>query len=442
MVRKQRSSSLRARLWKGWFLLATLIGSIVLGAALFPGKDADSQHHFGLDFIAFYRAGVLVQTGHADRLYDLQDTQNFDRSLARRQDLAIGNTYGLFLNPPFFAWIFAPLVTLGYQAALHAWWLFNFACLLVAIYLLCKMLPLHDWRTWALVPASIVVSLPFIQSILHGQNTFLSLLLMSWGIVAWRQGRKFIAGAAIGFLSYKPQLAAVILAAMTIHLGRRAFAGALVSLCSLILINLVTLPGTLFDYVRKLGPNAQHMLSTHAYLWNRHVTFNAFWHVLLRQSGGAGASSTAAVLAVLCSVPLAAGLILCIWQQRKSASPDRLIAAVVAASPLLMPYYLDYDLLLLAIPATLLAGEIIRRHPSEPLAPRDRWLIRCWIALFLLLLINPGLTNTISCNLAVPLLAAIATLQIMRATLKPAQAQSISLADSGENLLPFTVAIS
>ena len=39
---------------------------------------------------------------------------------------------------------------------------------------------------------------------------------------------------------------------------------------------------------------------------------------------------------------------------------DRLIAAAIAATPLLMPFYFDYDQLLLAIPAVLLAAEWLR----------------------------------------------------------------------------------
>ena len=131
----------------------------------------------------------------------------------------------------------------------------------------------------------------------------------------------------------------------------------------------------------------QYYLETHPYLWQSHTTFNGFWHVTLNQISPQAASSIAFYLAVVCSMPLAFGLVLCIWRSRKSPSRDCVIAAVIAATPLLMPYYLDYDLLLLAIPAVLLAVEMIDRDSAQPLPKADIWLIRLWIAL---LRIPPG----------------------------------------------------
>jgi hypothetical protein len=103
-----------------------------------------------------------------------------------------------------------------------------------------------------------------------------------------------------------------------------------------------------------------------------------------------------------------------VWRNRSTASPDRIIAAIIATAPLLMPYYLDYDLLLLAVPAVLLAGEMVGREPARLIPGRDRWLIRLWIGFYLLLLINPALTQASGFNLAVPMLAAIATISILR----------------------------
>jgi len=230
-------------------------------------------------------------------------------------------------------------------------------------------------------------------------------------VIAWRNGWAFTAGFAAGILFFKPQLAAVVLAAMGVTLGWRTFAGASVSLGMILLANLVMLPGTLGEYLHRLSPNVQVMLSTHSYLWARHTTINGFWHVLLNPEN----APTASILAMVCSVPLAAGLLLCVWRQRQAISRDRTIAAVIMTAPLIMPYYLDYDLLLLAIPAVLLAKEMIQREPGEILNRRDRWLIRLWIVYFAELLINPGLTNAIGINIGVLLLTSISVLHIARA---------------------------
>jgi hypothetical protein len=367
-----------------------------------------------------------VHTGHASRLYDLQDTQDFDHSLAKSRNLDLGNTYGAFLNPPFFAWIFAPLVLLGYWKSLIAWEILNLICFGCACALLCKILPprydpdpnlepKRDWRDFALVPALMTVSLPFIQAVGHGQNTCLSLLLMTCAAVLWRKGRSFYAGVAAGMMFYKPQLAAVILAAMVITLGWRTIAGAALSLGALLVVNIFTLPGTISDYLHRLTPNVQMMLAAHPYLWMRHVTFNGFWHVSNLQIHPFDHSTTAQILAVICSMPVAFGLALCVWRHRHSASRDRMIAAVICATPLIMPYYLDYDLLVLAIPAVLLAAEMIDRDAASALPARDRWLLRLWMFFFVLLLVNPMLTKLLQINLSVPFLVAIAGLMIARA---------------------------
>jgi alpha-1,2-mannosyltransferase len=426
MRSKGRPTTLRAKLWKGWSLVALLIVTLFTADFVKQGKQPTTDSGFGLDFVAFYRAGVLVHTGHADRLYNLQDTRDFDRSLAETQKLDLGKGYGAFLNPPFFAWIFAPLVTLGYWKSLVAWLLINLSCFTGAAVLLCRIIPkqddpdpnlepFRDWRDWALVPALMAVSYPFMENIGHAQNTFISLLLMTLAVIAWRDGRALFAGIVAGILFYKPQLAAVILAAMVITLGWRALAGAFISLGSLLLINVLTLRGTLTDYLHRLTPNVQYYLATHPYLWRSHATFNGFWHVALGPFLSA-VSPTAEYLAIICAMPIAFGLLLCVWRNRKSTSRDRMIAAVIAAAPLVMPYYLDYDLLLLAIPAVLLATEVAGSYPAQPLPSRDVWLLRLWAAFYLLLLINPGLTGILHVNLSVPLLAAIAGLLIARAT--------------------------
>jgi hypothetical protein len=392
-----------------------------------PKGKGLSAKDIGLDFVAFFRAGMLVDRGRSDQLYDLKATADFDRELVAREKLPLGNTIGLFYNPPFFAWVFAPLAALGYTGALGAWLGIGIVCFVVAAWLIAQMvpsrvtpgslndaMPVRQWKDWALVPALMCVSLPFIQTIMHGQNTFLSLLLAAVAVTAWREGRGFTAGAVAGLLLYKPQLAAVILAAVVVSLGWRAFMGAVVSICALLLINVVTLPGTLEDYLHRLGPDFSWMLANHSYLWERHVTFRGFWQVILEQASPGLAAAWAPKLAIICAVPLAVWVAACVWRNRKSMDRDRMIAAVMTASPLMMPYYVDYDLLLLALPAVLLAGEIMRGD-SAAMNSRDKWVIRLWAVLFLLTLVNPGLTKTFHVNLCVPVLSAIAVMMISRA---------------------------
>jgi hypothetical protein len=428
MSSAQPRALLRKRLWKGWFLVALVVVTMMVGSFASSKKQSLSLKDIGLDFVAFYRAGVLVSSGQSDQLYDLQATQDFDRDLVAREKIPLGNTVGLFYNPPYFAWLFAPLVPLGYSSALGLWLAFQIACFIPAAFFIARIIPsrvmpgtlderssVRQWRDWALVPALLVISLPFIQTILHGQNTFLSLLLAAVVVTAWRARRGFTAGAAAGMLLYKPQLAAVILATVVLSLGWRALMGAILSSVAFLLVNIVTLPGTLEDYITHLTGNFQWMLANHPYLWQRHVTLRGFWQVIFEQINPAWASFIAAKLAIVCAVPLGAWLVICIWRNRKSSNHDRIIAAVITAMPLIMPYYVDYDLLLLSLPAVLVASEFMQRDDTVAMPRSDAWLIRLWIGLYLLMLINPGLTGTLHVNLCVPLLGSIAMLMIARA---------------------------
>ncbi len=427
----QLRTSWRRRLWIGWSLVALLIITIIVGSFAASKDKGIPAKGIGLDFVAFYRAGVLVDQGQANQLYDLKATGDFDRELVQREKLPLENKIGLFYNPPFFAWVFAPLVGLGYSAALGVWLGFGIVCFIAAAWLIARMvpprvtpgslsegmggMPVRQWKDWALVPALMCVSLPFIQTIMHGQNTFLSLLLAAGVVTMWRQGRGFATGAMAGLLVYKPQLAAVILAAVVVTLGWRAFLGAVASIGGLLLINVVTLPGSLQDYFRRLGPDFTWMLANHSYLWERHVTFRGFWQVILQNASPGAAAGLAPKLAILCAAPLGVWVAACVWRNRKSMERDRMIAAVMMASPLMMPYYVDYDLLLLALPAVLFAGEMMQRDAGSPMNARDNWVTRLWVGLFLLMLVNPGLTKTFHFNLCVPVLCMIAVLLISRA---------------------------
>jgi hypothetical protein len=118
------------------------------------------------------------------------------------------------------------------------------------------------------------------------------------------------------------------------------------------------------------------------------------------------------------SFAVAAALAVVFFRTRRNAlsSRDRLIAASIASTPLLIPYFMDYDLLLLAVPAVLYAADLMR---SGVATSADRWTVRAWIALYAWAYLSPGLSGILRVSLTVPLLAAVATGLILRC-LRPA----------------------
>jgi hypothetical protein len=290
-----------------------------------------------------------------------------------------------------------------------------------------------DWKTFSLVPLLILVSMPFIQAISHGQNTFLSLLLLTVTVALWRSGRTLSAGVVCGLLFYKPQLALILAAVLVAMEGRRALMGLAITGCALALITLVGMPGALSAYESRLGENIRIFQTEQPYLWERHATFLSFLRLVTQgfETGSMWTITRGLHFATVAGFAFALATV--VWRSRNHApdnvfsgetrarSRDRIIAATIVSTPLLMPFYFDYDLLLLAVPAVLLAHECLQKpsiseltSQDDPSVGRDRWLVRAWAALFVWSLVNPGMGRVLEINLNIVFLAAIAVLHIAR----------------------------
>ncbi len=424
-----KPAPLRKRLWQGAIALAVFMMCVAAVNQVIAPEKSVTPAMLGHDFLPFYTAGSFARTGMPDLLYDLPTVKAVEHEIADNNGLEIGKSFGPFWNPPFYAWTFATLSALPYRQALLLWTLINVAAILTAVLLMRRFFPAGcDWRTTTLVPMLLLVSMPFIQAISHGQNTFTSLMLVVMIATAWRERRPISAGIVCGLLMYKPQLAVVLMIVMTLDLGWRV----MLAMCStgaiLLMITGLTLPGAIDDYINKLPLNLHFMQIENAYLWERHVTFKAFWRLLLQGRAAGDTSVLVNMLTLTCSAAVACGLLVASWRLKRpmigsdawsdlsqGLRRDRLIAATIAATPLLMPFYFDYDLLLLAVPATLLAAELSGRASGAILSRRDRWLIGCWCMMFLWMMINPGMGSLTRVNGTVVLLSCVAGLLIRRA---------------------------
>ncbi|HEY7115971.1 MAG TPA: glycosyltransferase family 87 protein [Tepidisphaeraceae bacterium] len=391
--------------------LFLFITTINLGNFFLPDAKRVTGDMVGHDFLAFYTAGRFVREGRPHDLYDLAKVKSFQHDLARRERLGIRDSYGPFWNPPFYALVFVPLAALSYPAALFAWELANLACLFAAILLLIHLLPPPTpWRVRLLVPLLVCTGMPFIQALTHGQNTFGSLLLLTITIALWRSQRPLAAGLVAGLLLYKPQLGAVVALALACTMGWRAVLGLAITGAALLALTLLALPGSIHDYLANMPGNLRQFQVVQEYLWNRHVTLRAFWRLLL-QGPAAGEMTIVAKFAWLTTWSLlAGGLTWAWWRSRQDASRrDAFIAAVIPAMPLLMPFYFDYDLLLVATSAVLYAATCLRGQSA------DRWLTRGWIALFCWLMVNTTVARYTNVNGTVILLSFVTACSIWRA---------------------------
>jgi hypothetical protein len=311
-----------------------------------------------------------------------------------------------------------------YPSALAAWFAFNVLCLAASVVLLCRMLRgdgtrEFNWKTWGLVPLLIVCSMPFLQAMACQQNTFLSLLILTGTATLWRARRALPAGLVAGLLFFKPQLGVLVAAALCLSVGRRAVLGLFITGASLLLITVLTMPGALEDYLEKLPVLVPSARAGAAYAWERQITFHGFWRMLLQGREGGPAVLEVTVLgfawAAALGVCLGPALLRAVRGLSADASPDRLIAAAVAAMPLMMPYYMDYDLLLLAVSAVLFAADVCRR--GAPMHRLDKWITGVGVTLCPWLFFNAAYAADAGVNFTVLLLAAVAVMLAARAAL-------------------------
>jgi hypothetical protein len=397
MTIPSREHVIRRRLWKSGGLLAIFILTLFVGNFFLPPQRAVTRDMLGHDFLAFYSAGAMARHGDFRDLYDLTSIKAAESATGHAAGLTVG--FGPYWNPPFAAWFFAPFTFLPFKTALLIWEFTGAAALIASIILLSRLLPdSRNWRNWGLIVLLMLASNPLVAVFTHGQNTFITLLLLSIVATLWRARQAVLAGAVAGLLLYKPQHAAIIACVLVACLGWRSAVGLAATTAALAAVTVFTMPGAASDYLHKLPQLVTVMQEQSPYAWDRHVTLKAFWRLLL-QGTDAGPMRRPTWILWWSSELLVVGILTrVVWQARRDpAQTDRVIATAIAASPLLVPFFFDYDLLILAIPAVLCAGHAMRFGA-------DRRLLMAWIALFISLHIDPQMARPMHFVLATPAL--------------------------------------
>ncbi|MCT2400781.1 glycosyltransferase family 87 protein [Novosphingobium mangrovi (ex Huang et al. 2023)] len=329
----------RARAFGYLRLLALLnVAMLVLLVATSQGGIDRNGFLLGSDFISFWTSGRMLHHGGA--VYDTAA-----HIAAQREFFASGDSYTAFFYPPSFLPLCWPLGLTGYFPALAAWLLATGAFYVLTV---------RQWWRQA-VPAVplwlLVLAFPAMPIVMtHGQTSFLVAGLL--GLGAWLvPSRPVLAGVLFGLATIKPQFGPLVpLALLLTHEWKVIASAAITALALAGLAALAFEPGIWAEWLAASG-RAQAAMEAGAVPFGKMVSTFAAARLL----GAPAAVAYGLQVAVALTVVLAIAY-LC----RLGAWSAGLGATVLAGAPLVTPFVLDYDLVLIAFPLLYLAGEGLR----------------------------------------------------------------------------------
>jgi hypothetical protein len=387
----------------------------VLNIATGSGMFDRSGRVIGTDYLEFYAAGRAVSRGSSASLYDDAYMQALEQQIAGPE---LGRYYA-FITPPFFAWLYAPLSAMPYVFSFAVWTVSGLGMLWLSLSVLAPGRPTRQFW-WSLT------FFPVFAAVSYGQNSLLTLAILSMTFGLWSRGWAGAAGLVASLVAFKPQLLIGVALLWTARF--RQDWRALVALCCGVLgiasVSLLSLPEASLAYVRfarSVLPGLPHWLNFP--LWNLH-TARGFWWLLMP-------AYTRLADALWCMTVLALIVAFVRFIRAFGNRFTLLFSAAIVFTVIATPHALIYDWAVLLIPAVLL-----RRDES---AIHREWIAVCaivWIAALvsgpLTLLQQRYLPFAIQVSVPLVLVASALTVGMLRKTTVPS-----GVTKSAEGALAF-----
>jgi alpha-1,2-mannosyltransferase len=302
------------------------------------------------DFVAFYAAASMVRDGVGWAIYRPE-------AVATVEELALGRPAGrveglAFMNPPFVAGVLQPLALLPYGVAQAVW--FAASALIVAACIALLWPELRAMRgRWAFAFAiAAIASFPVFMSLLYGQLSPLVLLAMVVSHRLAARGHPLWAGVALAGALVKPQLAVVPVVYLIVTGRWRPLAGFGVGAAALAALSLaiagprafVGYPSFVLGSLRwreEFGVNRLDMYGWHGF-FIRHLPEDF-------------ADLRMPLTLLLCLATLVVAMV--VWRRRRDEGAWAPAFATGAATVLVSPHIHTHDLLVLMLPAALVAAQ-------------------------------------------------------------------------------------
>lgn len=284
------------------------------------------------DLIAFWSAGRLALDGTPELAYDHKELLAISKAEIENAPLFH------WLYPPSYQLLMMPLAKLDYKAAY-----FFFMATTLALLLSVASKAIAQKRF--LLPA---IAFPAIfVTIIFGQNSFLSTSLALLGILMLHKNQ-WLAGIAIGILTIKPHIAAILMLALALGLHWKALLSATLTSLLLAVLSWLIMGNAVWEAFIESLPNARHLLENGLLKWKFMTSVFVSARVL-------GLENTTAYFmhAILaCAMIVAMAMV---WTRSQNINLKASSAALATLT--FSPYMFEYELMLLAIPLIFLAKD-------------------------------------------------------------------------------------
>ena len=290
----------------------------------------------GSDFLEFWVAVRMTLAGKGVQIYNFGQ---FQQALAAA---AGGEFLTPWFYPPVFLLMVLPFGYLPYYAALGLWVAISLGGYLWVM----RAIAPHPLTLWlALAFPGVLVNLDY------GQNGLLSTALLGGGLVLLRRS-PYLAGALLGVLWYKPNLALLIPVALLAGRCWRALGASLATAALLSLVSGLVLGWDLWlAFLANLSQPMEALKTGAAALEQMPTVFS-----LVRMAGG-----SVAVAHVLQTIVALAALGVTVWAWAREAPWVIRASLLVLGTLLFTPYASQYELARLALPLAWVGWEVARR---------------------------------------------------------------------------------
>jgi hypothetical protein len=316
-----------------------------------PGPLGWSGHIKGEDYTHFYTLGRLAADDRPDLLYDIGGQSAYlSQAIPGAPQTTFIPVYG-----PQVALLFRPLAAFSYLPSLLLWsaiTIGGFIACCAATLRMCPQLIAYRRDVFLLALASPALW----QLVLHGQNSIVAMISLTVGGMLLCTRRDAFAGAMLGVLFYKPQLA-LTMGAVLVLTGRwRAVAAMGGTALLQLTVAWAAFGGeTIMAYARMIEqlPSLTYLIEPKLYLIH---SFKAFFSLL------PGIRPFSIPLSVLASL---AALVLIVRYWRTAGDERVGLAAALVGTVLISPHTSVYDLVIVMPALMIIANSWLAAGGAE-----------------------------------------------------------------------------